>query len=670
MKKKQNRNKKSALRRKAEERFAELKPATAKKPKRDTASLIHELQVHQIELEMQNEQLRQAQTIIENSNKRFSDLYDFAPVGHLTLEKEGRIVEANQTAAQLLGVTMNSLINKPFNVFVHPSDKDVFFLHLRRLRKSLSETCEIRLVKKGAAFFHAQLVSTPLAGGATSATEFLITILDITARKLAEEKSAKHYAVLQAVMESSDGPIFSVDRDYRYLCFNSHHAKAMKALYNADIKTRHSMLDYHTNNDDRMSAKKNIDRAFKGTPVSVESYVGEEPQTRRYFEISHNPVRGPGGEVIGVAVFAQDLTERKKAEEVRARLSAIVENSYDAIFSKTLDGIIESWNASAQRMYGYTEEEIIGRPVSILMPPDHFNETPDILRKIKAGESVRDFETVRRKKDGDEIPVSLTVSPIKTKEDTIIAASTITRDITERKVWEGSLIDINERLMVSNQELDSLGHTLSHDLHGPIQIIEAFSNILLEDHSENLNAEGAQILRKVAENANQIRNMISGLLDISRIARAEIRREKIDVSELVRTITQECRTAEPTRDVEVSIQEDLFAESDAHLLRIALDNLIRNSWKFAGKRQKTIIEFGKTESLGKEAFFLRDNGVGFDMKYAYKMFAVFQRLHSDSDFTGTGVGLATVQRIIRRHGGEIWAEGEIDKGATFYFTLR
>ena len=131
--KKQNRNKKSALRRKAEERFIELKQVTVKKSKGDTASLIHELQVHQIELEMQNEQLRHAQTIIEDSNKRFSDLYDFAPVGHLTIDKEGKVVEANLTAAQLLGVTMNSLINKPFNVFVHPSDKDVFFLHLRKL---------------------------------------------------------------------------------------------------------------------------------------------------------------------------------------------------------------------------------------------------------------------------------------------------------------------------------------------------------------------------------------------------------------------------------------------------------------------------------------------------------------------------------------------------------
>jgi light-regulated signal transduction histidine kinase (bacteriophytochrome) len=193
--------------------------------------------------------------------------------------------------------------------------------------------------------------------------------------------------------------------------------------------------------------------------------------------------------------------------------------------------------------------------------------------------------------------------------------------------------------------------------------------MLLEDYGEKLGPDGKEMLTKVHEGAHRIRDMISGLLNISRIAQVEMHREKIDITALVRAIIQEHQTAEPARDAEISIEENLFAEGDANLLRIALDNLVRNSWKFTGKREKTRIEFGKKESRGKEAFFLRDNGAGFDMKYAYKIFGVFQRLHSDSEFKGTGVGLATVQRIIRRHGGEIWAEGEIDKGATFYFTL-
>lgn len=362
-------------------------------------------------------------------------------------------------------------------------------------------------------------------------------------------------------------------------------------------------------------------------------------------------------------------TERRKAEEAHACLAAIVENSYDAILSKTLDGIIKSWNAAAKRMYGYAEEEIKGRSVSILAPPDRIGEVLDIIRKIKAGVLIRDFETVRRNKAGDEIAVSLTVSPVKTTDGVIIGASIISRDITDRKRWEHSLLDLNERLLVSNRELEALGHTLSHDLRGPIQCIEGFSRILLETHAEKLDSEGMRHLKIVNENAQRMRDMISGLLDISRIARAEILREKIDMTALVRIIVQEYRKAEPDRNAEVLIQENLFAEGDVTLLRIAIDNLIRNAWKFTRKRPKTLIEFGRTESGAKTAFFLRDNGAGFDMKVADKMFAVFQRFHSDTEFEGTGIGLATVQRIIHRHNGRIWVETESNRGATFYFTL-
>jgi PAS domain S-box-containing protein len=531
----------SALRGKAEKRL-DKRPKPSKISQRTIASLIHELQVHQIELEIQNENLRQAQTIIENSKKRFSDLYNFAPVGYITTEKTGKIIEANVTAAEILGVEKNDLAGKVFNAFVHPEDINIFLLHLRSLHKNVSETCEIRLKNKSGVYFHAQLVSTPLTDDAGALAKFLIAVLEITARK--------------------------------------------------------------------------------------------------------------------------------RAEEAHARLATIVENSYDAIFSKTLDGIIESWNASAQRMYGYTEQEIKGRSASILAPPDCIGEMADFLGKIKAGESVRDFETIRRKKDGTGIPVSLTVSPVKTPSGDIIGASIITRDITERKVWESSISDLNERLLVSNQELEGLGHMLSHDLRGPIQGIELLTGVFLENHAEKLDPKGKRMLETVFESAQRMSAMISGLLEISRIARSEIRREKIDLTALANAIVQEHRAAEPLRDADVLIQENLSAEGDADLLRIALDNLIRNAWKFTGKRPKARIEFGKTESPGKEIFFLRDNGAGFDMKYANKMFAVFQRLHSESEFKGTGVGLAMVQRIIRRHGGEIRAEGEIDKGATFYFSLQ
>jgi PAS domain S-box-containing protein len=363
------------------------------------------------------------------------------------------------------------------------------------------------------------------------------------------------------------------------------------------------------------------------------------------------------------------LSTNEKTLCTQALLAAIVNNSYDAIFSKTPDGIIKSWNASAEKMYGYTQKEIIGHSISIL---NSLNGTPKknpALSKPGTDEFLKNFQTTHRRKNGDEISVSLTTSPIKNANETIIGTSIIARDITDNKLWENSLLEQNKRLQVSNRELEYLGHTLSHDLRKPIQTIEVFSSLLIKDHAGKLNSDGKQLMQMVYESSLRIRDMISGLLNISRIARAEVCRGTIDMSKLVLAIIQEYRKVDPDRDADVVIQSDIIAEGDAMLMRIALDNLIGNAWKFTRNRPKAFIEFGKTGSNNSTVYFLHDNGAGFDMKNADKLFVIFQRNHSDAEFEGTGVGLTTVQRIIHRHGGEIRAESEPGKGTTFYFTL-
>jgi PAS domain S-box-containing protein len=360
------------------------------------------------------------------------------------------------------------------------------------------------------------------------------------------------------------------------------------------------------------------------------------------------------------------LSTKDNTLRIQAHLAAIVDNSYDAVFSKTPEGIIESWNTSAEKMYGYMQEEIIGHPMSILMP---VNCKQKELSVHRIPEFTQNFQTTHRIKNGDEITVSLTISPIKYANGTIAGTSIIARNITDYKLWENSILDLNERLQISNRELEYLGHTLSHDLRKPIQTIEVFSSLLIKDHAEKLNSDGKQLIKMVNESSLRIRDMISGLLNISRIARAEVCRETIDMSKLVLSIIQEYRKVDPARDAEVVIQDNISIEGDVMLMRIALDNLIGNAWKFTRYRSKACIEFGETEIKGSTVYFLRDNGAGFDMKNASKLFVIFQRNHSDAEFEGTGVGLTTVQRIIRRHGGKIWAESEPDRGTTFYFTL-
>jgi signal transduction histidine kinase len=224
-------------------------------------------------------------------------------------------------------------------------------------------------------------------------------------------------------------------------------------------------------------------------------------------------------------------------------------------------------------------------------------------------------------------------------------------------------------LLAANTELDAFAYSVSHDLRAPLRSIDGFSQILLEDYAARLDEAGQDSLRRVRAATQRMGTLIDDLLKLARVTRTEIRAEAVDLSDMARDIAAELQRATPERQVEFAIAPQLKARGDPRLLRVVLDNLLRNSWKYTAKQARPRIEFGSVEENGGHAFMVRDNGAGFDMKYADKLFGVFQRLHSAADFEGTGIGLATVRRIINRHGGRIWAEGAVDQGATFYFTL-
>jgi light-regulated signal transduction histidine kinase (bacteriophytochrome) len=221
----------------------------------------------------------------------------------------------------------------------------------------------------------------------------------------------------------------------------------------------------------------------------------------------------------------------------------------------------------------------------------------------------------------------------------------------------------------ANKELEAFSYSVSHDLRAPLRSIDGFSQALLEDYQDKLDDEGQNHLQRVRAATQRMAQLIDDMLALSRVTRAEINREPIDLSALARSLPAELQKAEPGREVEFVIEDGLVANGDARLLRIVLENLFRNAWKFTGKHPRAKIEFAATQNNGKSAYFVRDDGAGFDMAYVNKLFGAFQRLHAMTEFNGTGIGLATVQRIIRRHGGRVWAEGEVEKGATFYFTL-
>jgi light-regulated signal transduction histidine kinase (bacteriophytochrome) len=233
----------------------------------------------------------------------------------------------------------------------------------------------------------------------------------------------------------------------------------------------------------------------------------------------------------------------------------------------------------------------------------------------------------------------------------------------ERRVKERTI-----QLEALNKELEALAYSISHDLRAPLRSIRGFSEVLLERYSSNLDARGQEFLRRVHDSSQHMDHLIDDLLKLSRVSRAELKPQGVDITSLTEGLAAELRESEPNREVEFVIKPNLQADGDERLLRVALDNLLRNAWKFTSKQPRAKIEVGMIREP-ESAFFVRDNGAGFDMVYATRLFGVFQRLHTANEFPGTGVGLATVQRIINRHGGRIWADAKLNQGATFYFTL-
>jgi PAS domain S-box-containing protein len=501
-----------------------------------------------------------------------------------------------------------------------------------------------------------------------------------------------------------------------------------------------------------------------------------------------------------------DITDRKRAEEASERLAAIVNSSDDAIIGKTLQGIITDWNPGAENLFGYSAKEAIGKPITMLFPPDQAALENRILERVARGESVKFHETVRIRKGGAPVDVFVTVSPILDAGGRVVGASSIARDISERKraadalhaseerfrtmansmapmAWiaraDGSRIWYNDRwysytgttpaqmegqgwqsvhdprhlpevlkrweeasssgerfemecpirgkdgkfrrfltravplknsagvienwfgtntdveelkraeeeikalnaelearvarrtaeLETANKELEAFSYSVSHDLRAPLRAVNGFAGIVLEDFAPQLPDEAKHYLERVRDGGQRMGLLIDDLLMFSRLSRQPLERQRVDVTQLVREILDEMNPAGSGRQIITRVDQLGFCAGDRGLLRQVWFNLLSNAVKYSSPRNPAIIEVGRERINRERVYFVRDNGVGFDMKYADKLFGVFQRLHRMDEFEGTGVGLAIVQRVVHRHGGRVWARAEPDKGATFYFTL-
>jgi PAS domain S-box-containing protein len=362
-----------------------------------------------------------------------------------------------------------------------------------------------------------------------------------------------------------------------------------------------------------------------------------------------------------------------------AFLSSIIESSDDAIIGKDLAGKVVSWNAGAQRIFGYHADEMVGSSIERLVAPDRPDEELRILENAKRGET-RLYETVRRRKDGTPVNLSLAVSPIRDAQGAIVGVSSIARDITERKRSEDQILKLNAELehrvlirtaelTAANQELEAFTYSVAHDLRAPLRHIDAFSRILQEDFAGQFPAEAAQLIETIRRGSENMSRLVNDLLNLAHVGRQEMKKEPTSLNLLIEEAITELKHENAGRHVEWQVADLPSVQGDPGLLKQVFANLLSNSVKYTRPRKKAVIEIGLRVMNDEPVIYVRDNGVGFNMKYADKLFGVFQRLHRAEEFEGTGVGLAIVERVVKRHGGHIWAESELDKSATFYFTL-
>ncbi len=396
----------------------------------------------------------------------------------------------------------------------------------------------------------------------------------------------------------------------------------------------------------------------------------------------HDELARTNSELVQLALeledrVAQRVDELRLAEE---RYRNIFENAVEGIFQATLAGRFITANPALARMLGYPSPQELMDQVTDIDPMLYVEAEQSAQFKLLllTEGTAQGFEAQFRRKDGAIIWIQMNARMVRGESSQPDYYEGTIEDVTARKRAEDELRTLNVELeqriaartaeiMAVNKELEAFSYSVSHDLRAPLRSIDGFSRILLDENPGDENSQ--HYLLRVVELSQRMGQLIDDLLSLSRVTRSELSREQVDLSEMAADIIEELRERSPERTVEFVAQPNLTVNADWRLLRIVLENLLGNAWKYSRKQPNARIELGTVEREQGIAYFVRDNGAGFDMRYAGKLFGAFQRLHSEDEFEGTGIGLATVQRIIHRHGGEVWAESAVNQGSTFYFTL-
>jgi PAS domain S-box-containing protein len=625
---------------------------------------------------------KRAERALREREEHFRYLFEANPMPMWVRDEEtDRFLAVNDAAVRLYGYTREEFLGMTGPDIRPPEDRAAYLEFSRQREARLKTVRRWRHRKKDGVLIEVEVTVHSFTYQGRFAR--LALIGDITERLRAERELHESEERYRRVIEMSPSPILL--RREEHVIFGNAAAVRFFAARSAEDLVGRAYFDLIDPEERERSKQRweTIRDAGMATPPEVRKYRRVDGGIV-YGETSGAPFQY-GAERCGITTI-HDVTGQRKAAEALATernlLRSVIDTLPDQVYVKDRGRRYILVNAASLKDRGLeSHDDVVGKTVYDFYPRESaaaFDAEDDAV--IRSGEPILNREQSRVTSHGEARWYFTDKVPLRDAEGAVIGVIGINRDVTEVRVATEAIRRLNAELEervrertaeleVANKELESFAYSVSHDLRAPLRSIDGFSRALLEDYRDRLDNTGKDYLRRVRNATLRMGNLIDDLLTLSRITRSEMRQENVNVSAVAREIAAELQTDDPEREVEFEIQNGIRAKADPSLLRVALQNLLYNAWKFTGRAAKSRIEFGSVRGDGRQVYFVRDNGVGFDMTYADKLFGAFQRLHSESEFPGTGVGLATVQRIVRRHGGEVWAEGAVDRGATFFFTL-
>ncbi|MHC1742728.1 MAG: PAS domain S-box protein [Syntrophobacteraceae bacterium] len=631
------------------------------------------------ELEKRVEEVQLAEAALRQANQTLQALFDYSPLAIIILGLDRRVLHWNDAAEKMYGWTAQEVLGKHLPTLPDQQVEASVKRHESVLQGEIFTGIETERRCKDGSGLIVNISAAPLKDAEQKIYAVVSIAMDVTERKRAEEALRRNEEQLRLALMAASQGLFDLTLETGKALISPEYER-MLGYEPGEISLTLSLWIELLHPDDRERTIRYYEEYISGKHDEYRVEFRQRMKSGDYkwiLSVGKIVAWDPDGRPIRMIGTHADIDYRKETEEALLRTQFCVDHARDAVFWVGPDFELVYVNEAACRGLGYTREELLSMKVLDIDPRFNSELWQEHRSRLRDGGSTA-FESIHQTRDGRTFPVEIAVNAM--HFNGTVLHSAFVRDISERKLAEEEIHRLNEeleyrvhertlQLEAANRELEAFAYSVSHDLRAPLRAVDGFTRILVEDHYDSLDAEGRRVCDIVCGEAKRMGELIDDLLTYSRMGRTEMTPVQIDMEALAQTVFDELTTSEDRKRIELQLKGLPKAESDRTMLHHVWSNLIGNALKFSSKREHALIEVGACQSTQETIYHVRDNGAGFDMRYAQKLFGVFQRLHSEREFEGTGVGLAIVARLVHRHGGRVWAESEPDKGATFYFTL-